>query len=114
MVWLHLMCKWTVTIQIREKAQYIVSQRGAQLLRLSWTYVPVLAVPPLCGVPLLGRPASSSPAADCAAVGVHSRDAPWSSARETAHREHVCFTVVWEEAPLVKLSSTVLYSDLTT
>lgn len=33
---------------------------------------------------------------------------------EKAHGAHVCFTVVWEEAPLVKLSSTVLCSDLTT
>lgn len=51
------------------------------------------------------------PAADCAAVGIHSSNGLWSSARGNSTEAHICFTGVWEEAPLVRLSSAVLCSD---
>lgn len=111
MIWLHLVCKWAITLQIREKSQYIVFQRGQQLLWLFWICEPVLAVPALCGIPFWGDQLHLPPAADRAAEGIHSWDAPWSSARGNSTEAHVCFTGVWEEAPLVRLSSTVLCSD---
>lgn len=67
-----------------------------------------LHLPPALGV---CRRVVGSPAAVCAARVVHNSGSPWSRGGGNGTGVHSCFTGVWEETPLVTLSSAVLCSD---